>query len=75
MSDLIERLLRNYKFHGIVGIRAAHKLEAQQAEIERLREALGEIARQQCGGLGTDDVSDSWQHLKCIARKALEQKG
>jgi len=70
---LVERLRNRiwYTFEGTHQVResdadahaAADRIEAQAAEIERLREALGSIARNSC--------CDKCQEAALVARKAL----
>lgn len=70
MSDLIERL-RRYRTSGVrmaspsICKDAADQLEAQQAEVARLREALCQCAEAPFSG---------WTIAQGIALAALEQK-
>lgn len=79
MSDLIERLRDHdhaMQRDGLLAIlttvrEAADQLEAQQAEIARLREVVNALCEAECECDPTYSIQTC---LRCQARKTLEQK-
>lgn len=75
-SSLLPQLPASQTDYG----QAATLIRQQRAEIEKLREVLGDIARQRSGAEMTDEESEhadyegAYEHIVLIARAALGEK-